>query len=181
MVRDEGVDLIREFEGTHRMIGPDLVAPYLDPVGIPTIGTGSIWYLDGRRVTMESPAISLAQCEELLQRELRHACDPAIDRLINVRLHPLMRGALRSWVYNLGGGNLQASTLRQVINAQQWSRVPTEMAKWRVAKGKILSGLVRRRAAESDLFMRGVAALRAEAAGNDNGGWQTTIIFPRAA
>lgn len=181
MVCEEAVDLIREFEGTHRMIGPDLVAPYLDPVGIPTIGTGSIWYLDGRRVTMESPPISLAQCEELLQRELRHSCEPAIDRLINVRLHPFMRGSLASWTYNLGGGNLQASTLRKVINARQWSLVPGELAKWRVAKGKILSGLVRRRAAEAELFMRGVAAMRAEAADNDNGGWQTTIIFPRAA
>lgn len=181
MVCDEGIALIREFEGTHRMIGPDLVAPYLDPVGIPTIGTGSIWYLDGKRVTMESPPITLAQCEELLQRELRHSCEPALDKYVAVRLHPFMRGALASFVYNLGGGAYQGSTLRRVVNARQWSQVPSELAKWRVAKGKILSGLVRRRAAEADLFMRGVEAMRSQGAENDNGTWQTTITFNRAA
>ena len=40
-------------------------------------------------------------------------------------------------------------------------RVPAEFAKWRMGGGRILPGLVRRRAAESALFLEGVRLMRA--------------------
>lgn len=158
--------LICAFEGYLRPLndGTDRVRPYLDPVGIPTIGWGSIWRMDGSRVTMADPPISRAHAMDLMQREVRLKCEPAVDRLISTRLHPLSRGALASFCYNLGGGALQASALRKAINARRWEDVPAEFAKWRMAGGRILPGLVRRRKAESDLFMRGVAELEMESA-----------------
>lgn len=178
MICDEAIRLIEEFEGCLRLVGPDLYGPYRDPVGIWTLGIGSIWYLDGRRVSADSQPISKARCYELMHRELRQSCEPAIDRLITVRLHPLSRGALASFCYNLGGGALQASALRKAINARRWEDVPAEFAKWRMAGGRILPGLVRRRKAESDLFMRGVAELEMESA-RASSSWGS--IFKQAA
>lgn len=154
--------------------GTDRVRPYLCPAKVPTIGFGSTRYEDGRRVELFDPPISRARAQTLVDWELERVCEPAIDRLITVRLHPLMRGAIASWTFNLGTGALQTSTLRKVINARRWDLVPSEMAKWRVANGQILPGLVRRRAAEAQMFMRGVQALEGRAA-NDNAPWAVTI------
>jgi len=170
----EALALIEEFEGCLRKVGPDLYAPYRDPVGIATIGIGSIWRKDGSRVQMSDPPINKAMCYELMNHELNLKCIPAVSRLITVPLHPLSFGALVSFTYNCGDGALKASTLRKVINARQWNAVPGEFAKWRTAAGRVLPGLVRRRTAESKMFMKGVALMRQTVAEND-GEWVTTL------
>lgn len=157
----EALALIAEFEGCLKKVGPDLYAPYRDPVGIATIGIGSIWRRDGSRVQMSDPPISRAECETLMGLELTKKCEPAIDRLITVPLHPLMHGALVSFTYNCGEGALRGSNLRKAVNDKRWSDVPREFAKWRMAGGRVFKGLERRRAAESAMFMRGVAKLAA--------------------
>lgn len=172
----EALDLICHFEGCLKKVGPDLYAPYLDPIGIPTLGVGSIWRTDGSRVQMGDPPITRAQAMELMDLELRKKCEPAVDRLITTKMHPLMRGALVSFAYNLGEGALKASNLRRVINGKRWQDVPAEFAKWRMAGGRMLPGLVRRRKAEADMFMAGVRAMHVGPANNDNTmGWVTTI------
>jgi lysozyme len=57
-----------------------------------------------------------------------------------------------SWVYNLGNGNLGASTLLKVLNMGDYAGVPAQMLRWNKAGGKVLEGLTRRRQAEADLF-----------------------------
>jgi lysozyme len=155
----EALELICFFEGYIRKLPDGRAAPYLDPVGIPTIGYGSIWRRDGTRVAMSDPPITHEEALDLMQLELTKKCEPAVDRLIAVPMHSLMRGALISFAYNLGSGALKASTLRKVINAQDWGRVRREFAKYRVAGGRVLPGLVRRRAAEADMFLKGVKFL----------------------
>ena len=168
--------LICEFEGFLRPLadGTDRVAPYLDPVGIPTIGYGSIFRADGSRVAMEDPPISRAHAEALMDLELTRKCEPAIQRLVKVPLHPLMHGALVSFCYNCGSGALKASTLLRMVNAQRWADVPREFAKWKMAGGRTLAGLVRRRAAEAAMFMQGVEEMRRPPAANDN--WLTEVL-----
>lgn len=177
----EALDLIEEFEGCLKPIGPDLYAPYRDPIGIPTIGIGSIWHLDGSPVQMSDAPITRAQAVELMEHEISRKCEPAVDRLITVRLHPFSRGALVSFCYNLGAGQLKVSNLRKAINERRWSDVPAEFAKWRLAGGRVLPGLVRRRAAEAALFMRGVQAQRTSVPENDNRISDWTTILQRAA
>lgn len=171
--------IICYFEGYLKRLkdGTDRVVPYRCPAGVPTIGYGSTWRRDGSAVRMTDGPMSHAEALELMDRELRLKCEPAVNRLITVRLHPFMYGAVNSFTYNLGAGHLQSSNLRKVINAKRWDAVTAEFAKWRMADGKILQGLVRRRAAEAALFMRGVAELEAGRAANDDapGSWVTTI------
>ena len=76
----------------------------------------------------------------------------AISRLIRVPLSQNQEDSLTSWVYNLGGGALQRSTLRAVINRQEYDEAPAEILKWIYAGGRKLRGLVIRRIIEARLF-----------------------------
>jgi lysozyme len=173
----EVLAFICEFEGYLKRLndGTDRVKPYLCPAGYPTIGYGSIWRLDGTRVAMSDPPITKAEATQLFMQELSLKCAPAVSRLVTARLHELSRGALISFSFNCGDGALKGSNLRKAVNEQRWKDVPAEFAKWRMGGGRVLSGLVRRRKDEADMFMRGVAARRTGGAENDNG-WIATVV-----
>jgi len=76
----------------------------------------------------------------------------AISRLIHVPLSQNQWDSLGSWVYNLGSGALQASTLRQVINREEFDEVPSQIRRWIYAGGRKLKGLIARREIEARLF-----------------------------
>jgi lysozyme len=60
--------------------------------------------------------------------------------------------AIADFAYNLGLGSLKASTLRKRVNARDWDRAQYEIKRWNKSGGKILKGLVTRRAAEAELL-----------------------------
>ena len=60
--------------------------------------------------------------------------------------------SLLSFTYNLGAGALQASTLRKKILRHDMDGAAREFDRWVFAGGRKLAGLVRRRAAERDMF-----------------------------
>lgn len=159
----EALAMIEEFEGCLKPTGDGRFKPYLCPAGVPTIGIGSTFYEDRRRVKLSDAPITRERAKELLDFELYRVCVPAIATHITVPLHPLMLGALASFTFNVGTGALQASTLRRRINEQRWADVPGEFRKWCRGGGRVLRGLERRRIAEADMFMRGVAELQAAA------------------
>tara|TARA_R100001594_G_scaffold31269_2_gene58270 strand:+ start:778 stop:1230 length:453 start_codon:yes stop_codon:yes gene_type:complete len=145
-INERGLKIIKLFEGFRS-------APYLCSAMVPTIGFGSTWSFDGSRVTLRHPPIEESDAEELLLREVGR-CEQAVDRLIKVELNENEHSALQSFVYNLGSGRLQSSTLRSLLNRNApREQVADEFPKWRRAGGKILQGLVRRRAAERALFL----------------------------
>lgn len=63
-------------------------------------------------------------------------------------------GALCSWAFNVGCGNVKTSTLIQRLNAGDDPNTIAgqELPKWDLAGGNVLPGLTRRRAAEVALF-----------------------------
>lgn len=130
--------------------------PYDDngaqPGGTWTIGYGSIIDADGRPVTPLTPAIDEAQAEALLTRDMAGAA-AAVKRRVQVSLRVFEAAALISWTYNLGEGNLAKSTMLTRINADDKAAVPAEMRKWILHEGKPLVGLLRRRWAESAIFL----------------------------
>lgn len=143
-INARGLSIIKTFEGWSPSV-------YVCPAGVPTIGYGSIWSLDGKRVTMDHPNISKSEGQILLQRELHHI-QRAIGQLVNVPLNTNQYSALASWTFNLGSGRLQSSTLRRKLNRGDYDGASAEFPKWRRAGGKILKGLVIRRAEERKLF-----------------------------
>lgn len=60
--------------------------------------------------------------------------------------------AIADFAYNLGIGRLRASTLRKRINAGDTAGAVAELKKWTRGGGRVLPGLVARRAAESALL-----------------------------
>lgn len=154
MIPRQALQLIMDAEGYHKRLPDGRAAPYLCPANVPTIGYGSTRTEDGRRVTLADEPITHTRALELLAWEVAK-CERAVDRLCP-DLPPLARGAIVSFAYNLGSGALETSTLRRVVNARRYADVPRELAKWRMGGGVVLPGLVRRRAAEAELFMRGV-------------------------
>ena len=136
-------ELCRRFEGFYP-------SPYLCPAGVPTIGFGATYYADGRRVSLSDPPISREAAERLLLLQIERVYLPAVLRLCPKLAYesPGRLGAILDFCFNLGSGNLSASTLRRKINEGDWAAVPAELRKWVRAKGIALKGLILRREAE---------------------------------
>lgn len=137
----KGLDLIKSFEGLE-------LKTYVDAVGILTIGyghTGSDVYI-GQTITEQ-------QATELLQNDVKWA-EESIEKLITIPLNQNQFDALVSFVFNVGSGALQESTLRRRLNAKEdpCSVAKQELPKWVRGNDGPLLGLVRRRSAEADLF-----------------------------
>lgn len=136
---NKGIELIKHFEGCE-------LEAYKCPAGVWTIGYGHI------KGVHEGMKITEHQAEEMLKSEL-HEYEGYINDYVTVPLNQNQFDAMVSWVYNLGGGNLRASTLLKVLNAGDYDGVPAQMLRWNKAGGKVLEGLTRRRQAEADLFV----------------------------
>lgn len=162
-INDAGLELVKSFEGI-----PDgdpttvKIDPYLDPIGIWTIGWGHAIrvgsdYLRGkenRRAAMDlyPGGISKEQAEQLLRGDLMDACRD-VESLVEVDLTDNQFGALVSFTFNLGRGSLAKSTLLKKLNEDDYDGAAAEFQKWNKAGGKVLKGLVTRRAAEAEFFL----------------------------
>lgn len=135
------------FEGVY-------LKPYLCPAGIPTIGVGSTFYENGTRVTLADPPITRERAEQLLMWELEKNCLPRVLKLCpNLSdWGPGAVAAIMDFVYNLGSGQLQSSTLRKRIQAGDKEGAKEELMKWVKGGGRILPGLVKRRTVECSLI-----------------------------
>jgi lysozyme len=140
------IALCKRFEGFR-------ARPYLCPAGVPTIGYGSTYYPDGKRVTLDDAPVTEAQASALLAQELLHTYAPGVLRLCPTLATSSPRfNAILDFAYNLGLGRLQTSTLRRCINRQDWQGATEQLGKWVRGGGRVLPGLVARRAAESQLL-----------------------------
>lgn len=137
-ISKEGIALIKKFEGCK-------LESYLCAANVPTIGYGST-----KDVKM-GMTISQEQAEELLLEDLE-VYEDAVIKAVEVPLHQHQFDALVSWTFNLGGANLNASTMLKVLNKGAYEDVPYQMKRWNKAGGQVLEGLTRRRLAESLLF-----------------------------
>ena len=126
--------------------------PYLCPAGVATIGFGTTRYPDGTPVTLEDSEITLEYAEAMLERELREVCLVAVLKFCPKLTDTNKINALVDFVYNLGAGRLQTSTLRRKVNDEDWAAAQTEINRWVRGGGVILKGLVIRRQAESLLL-----------------------------
>jgi lysozyme len=162
-INQAGLDLIKSFEGIEDG-DPTTVNldPYLDPVGIWTIGWGHAIVCEGRflRGAQAKPrayslypgGLTLAQAEDLLRADALDACRD-VQNAVTVRLTDNEFAALVSFTFNLGIGNLRRSSLLRHINAGDLDAAANEFKKWNKAGGKVLPGLTRRRLAERALFL----------------------------
>ena len=146
--QQHALPLIQEFEGL-------ALEAYLDPVGIPTIGYGTIRYPDGQAVQL-GDRISAQRAQQLLLDAVHGRYAPAVFAAIPParRYSPQQQAALISFTYNVGVGALQGSTLRRRLLAGDDPQqvIAQELPRWCRGDGRVLPGLVRRRDAEVALF-----------------------------
>jgi lysozyme len=154
-ISQAGLNLIKKFEGFRENA-------YLCPAGLPTVGYGST-YVNGVKVK-----IGDIITQEKAEIQLMSDCAKFEDIIKKHVKQPLTHGmfdALVSIVYNVGPGVKDVksgiiflkdgshSTLLNKVNLPDKVGAGLEFLKWTRSGGKILSGLVKRRQAEKDLFL----------------------------
>jgi len=138
-VSNNGISLIKRFEGLE-------LKAYKDSVGILTIGYGHT------HAVKAGDAITGEQADAFLRKDLQVA-ELTINTNVKVKLNQGQFDALVSFVFNLGSGNFVKSTLIKKLNAGDYAGAADEFGKWVNAGGKKLPGLVKRRAAEREVFL----------------------------
>ena len=136
---EELYKLIKHFEGC-------VLEAYQDSGGVWTIGYGSTGWdvYPGLTWTQE-------QADERMEQDARRFAKMAIQ--LSPRLNDHSAIAISDFLYNLGIGNYKASTLRRKINAGDMQGAAKEIMRWVHCRGKVLPGLVKRRAAERQLLL----------------------------
>jgi len=137
-INEAGLALIKDFEGLH-------LTPYLCPSRIWTIGYGHT------RTVRPGMVLTPGEAEQLLREDLQVA-EEAVSRLVEVSLNDNQFSALVCFVFNVGEGNLERSTLLRLLNRGWYEQVPAQLSRWNKARGEALGGLARRRAAEARLW-----------------------------
>jgi len=151
-ISKEGVELIKKFEGLHKVGDDGLIHSYRCPAGKWTISWGHVKGVrSGMKITME-------EAERFLMEDIAE-CEKVIKKYVNVPLTQGQYDALVSFIFNLGEGNFRSSTLlNKKLNRGLYQDVPAELNRWNKARvqGKLqaLPGLTRRRAAEAAIFAR---------------------------
>ena len=156
-ISEAGIQLIKSFEGCHN-------TPYRCPAALWTIGYGHVLYPDQAR--LKTPERALYGIKDEHNRTFEY---DEIDSILEKDLERFEAGVLRlcpaaadsqsqfdaivSFAFNLGLGNLQASSLRMKYSRGEIEAAADEFLKWNKAGGKVLRGLERRREAERALFL----------------------------
>lgn len=144
-VTPEGRKLITDSEGYSAV-------PYLCAAAVCTIGWGTTIGLAGAPITLDHRRINQSTAEQLFSRDLKIFAK-SVRILVKVPINNNQFSALVSLSYNIGVGNLKASTLLRKLNRGDYSGCEQEFWKWRRAKGVILKGLVIRRERERLMFV----------------------------
>jgi len=142
------IGMVKNFEG----FVPNV---YNDPIGLPTVGYGHLCR-QPRCTEVPFPIpLTEAHATNLLRSDMRSSEECVSSAIVDsVTLNDNQYGALVSWAFNVGCGNVRSSGLVRRLNAGENPNMVAlqELPKWRNAGGKPLSGLVLRRGKEILFF-----------------------------
>lgn len=135
--------LIIPFEGYEPKVAPD-------PIGVPT------WcYGETEGPIPYGKTFTVAECKAMLIAKLPRY-DKEMMRCVHVDLPDAPHAAFLSFTYNVGSGAFCKSTLVRKLNAGDLRGACDELPRWNQAGGRVWPGLVRRRAEERELCLKGV-------------------------
>mgnify|MGYP003607037805 CR=1 FL=1 len=141
----KGIDLIKKYEGFRSK-------PYLCPAKVPTIGYGATYYPNGQKVKLSDSAIDEKHATLLLEAMLV-PYEKAVDSFCCDDINQNQFDALVSFAYNVGISALKNSTLLKKVNTNPKDKtIAAQFARWNKGGGKVLTGLVKRRAEEAKLY-----------------------------
>lgn len=146
-----GAEFIAHFEGFSSTI-------YHDMVGVATVGyghtenvhPGAVW-VKGQRTPGR---LTQAEGLELLHNDLNQHYAPSV-RAVGAKLDQNQFDALTSFVYNVGVGGVSPSThVGHDLRSGQLRAAANALLEWDRAGGNVIAGLLIRREAERNLFLR---------------------------
>ncbi|KAJ1725478.1 hypothetical protein LPJ53_000293 [Coemansia erecta] len=144
-----GLSLIEKWEGF-------VSSPKPDPIGLPTVGYGHLCKQKNCAEVKYKFPLTKSTAQQLLNDDIPTytKCLASYLNASKVKLNANQWAALTSWVFNNGCGNAKSSQLvKRLNNGENPNTVASqELPKWRLAGGKVLQGLVNRRADEVKLF-----------------------------
>ena len=150
-VSQDCIELVKKFEGLHKVKDDGMVHAYRCPAGKWTCGFG------GTRGVRSGDTWTKEYSEMRLIEDLEEH-GKIVKKYVNVPLTQSQYDALTSFVFNLGGGAFRSSTLLKKLNKGMYDDCPEQIMRWNKAKvdGKLtpLRGLTRRRTAEAAIFSR---------------------------
>lgn len=141
-VSQKGLDLIKAFEGLSLKAYPD-PATGGEPI---TIGYGATGGIKLGTVWTQD------QADKRLAEDVQRFADGVSKALEGALTTQSQFDAMVSLAYNVGLGNFGGSTLLKKHKAGDYLGAGGEFPKWNKAAGKVMGGLVRRRAAEAQLY-----------------------------
>ena len=146
-INQTSVDLIKAFESL-------FLDSYQCSAGIWTIGYGTTSTKAGGHddgTIFKGMTTTEKQAEIYLEEDLWHF-EKVVENLVKVDVNDDEFGALVSFAFNCGEGNLSSSTLLRKLNEGDKEGAAKEFIRWNKADGNTLNGLTRRRASEERLF-----------------------------
>jgi lysozyme len=158
-VTDEGLALLRRLEGCR-------CRAYKDAAGVWTIGYGHTSMAGPPRVK-SGMKISQAEADTILARDVANVAR-GVSALLDVPLSDGQFSALVSFAYNVGLENFRTSSVLRAVNSKDFTAVPRRLSLWVKAGGRVLPGLVSRRAAEAAMFVAATPSM-APASGEETG------------
>lgn len=153
-VSPAGIALIKHFEGCARLRRDGKLEAYPDPGtgGDPwTIGWGATGPdYSGKGRIARGTVWTQAQCDKRLERDLKRYAAGVRRAVGKAPTTQCQFDAMVSFHYNTGA--IAHATLTKKHKAGDYEGAAAEFARWNKAGGKVLKGLVRRRAAEAELY-----------------------------
>jgi len=137
-----GINLICGFEGLE-------LKAYDDGVGVWTIGYGTTT-VNGVKVK-KGDTCTIEQAKSYMAQDLKKF-ESAVDTSVKVTITQNQFDALVSLAYNIGTGAFKSSTLLKKLNAKDFKGAAAQFDRWNRAGGKVMQGLINRRAKERKLF-----------------------------
>lgn len=144
-ISNEGVEFIKKFE----QFIPKAYSDYKQW----SIGYGSGTYENGVKVK-EGDIITEPKAVLMLHNWLEKVVCPTINKNVKVELKQSQYDALASFIYNVGNGAFQNSTMLKLINQNKFEEAAAQFDVWINAGGKPNKGLIHRRKKEKELFLK---------------------------
>ena len=137
-VSQTGINLVKKWEGL-------LTKAYQDTGGVWTIGYGHTKGVTPNMVITEK------QAEQFLIEDLQDSVD-WVNRLVKVPVNQNQFDALVSFVFNIGPTQFNDSTMLRKLNTKDYNGAANEFKRWKYDNGRVIQGLVNRRADEEKLY-----------------------------
>lgn len=139
-INKAGLDIVRDSEGLR-------LKAYLCPAKVWTIGYGSTGphVKPGMTITADQATDLLLKDLARFERCVAENCGTATDNQFS---------AMVSFAFNVGCGAFEESTLLRLHRAGKHDAAAAQFGRWTKGGGRVLPGLVKRRAAEAALYSK---------------------------